>query len=28
MEGAHRQLGAGLADRLSGDDAHRIADLD
>ena len=28
MEGAHRQLGAGLADRLRGDDADRLADID
>src|SRR5260370_28756415 len=28
MERAHRELGARLADRLSGDDAHRLTDLD
>ena len=28
MERAHRQLGAGLADRLGGDDADRLADID
>ena len=28
VEGAHRQLGAGLADRLGGDDADRLADVD
>ena len=28
VEGAHRQLGAGLADRLGGDDADRLADID
>jgi hypothetical protein len=27
VEGAHRQLGAGLADRLRGDDADGVADL-
>ncbi len=27
VEGAHRQLGARLADRLRGDDADRVADL-
>ncbi len=27
MEGAHGQLGARLADRLGGDDAHRFADV-
>ncbi len=27
VEGAHRQLRAGLADRLRRDDAHRVADL-
>src|SRR6187551_3663911 len=27
MEGAHGQLGAGLADRLGGDDADRVTDL-
>ena len=26
-EGAHRQLGAGLTDRLGGDDADRLADV-
>ena len=28
VEGAHRQLRAGLADRLRGDHAHRLADVD
>ena len=28
VEGAHRQLGARLADRLGGDDPDRVADLD
>ena len=28
VERPHRQLRAGLADRLRGDDAHRLADLD
>ena len=28
VEGTHRQLGAGLADRLGGDDADRLADVD
>ena len=28
VEGAHGQLGAGLADRLGGDDADRVAELD
>ena len=28
MERAHRQLGARLADRLGGDDAHRLAHID
>src|SRR4028118_1049799 len=28
VEGAHRQLGAGLTDRLGGDDADRLADVD
>ena len=28
VEGAHRQLGPGLADRLGGDDADRVADVD
>ena len=28
VEGAHRQLRAGLADRLGGDDADRLADVD
>src|SRR5439155_9123607 len=28
VEGAHGQLGSGLADRLRGDDTHRLADLD
>ena len=28
VEGAHRQLGAGLADALGGDDAHGLADVD
>ncbi len=28
VEGPHRELGARLADRLRGDDAHRLADLD
>src|SRR5665647_88293 len=28
VEGAHRQLGAGLADGLGGDDADRLADVD
>ena len=28
VERAHRQLGARLADRLRGDDTHRLADLD
>src|SRR5229473_1941928 len=28
VESAHGQLGAGLADRLGGDDAHRLPDLD
>ena len=28
VEGPHRQLGAGLADRLGGDDADRFADVD
>ena len=27
VERTHRQLGAGLTDRLGGDDAHRVADL-
>src|SRR5204863_856013 len=27
VEGPHRQLGAGLADRLGGDDAHGLADV-
>src|SRR6202044_3469470 len=27
VEGTHRQLRAGLADRLRGDDADRVADL-
>src|SRR6266545_1326464 len=27
MEGPHRELRAGLADRLGGDDAHRLADV-
>ena len=27
VEGPHRQLGAGLADRLGGDDADRFADV-
>nr|AHE14899.1 hypothetical protein asmbl_7 [uncultured bacterium] len=27
VEGAHRQLGAGLTDRLGGDDADRLADV-
>src|SRR5689334_24435940 len=27
MEGAHGELGPGLADRLRGDDAHRLADV-
>src|SRR4029078_11216577 len=27
MERAHRELRAGLADRLGGDDPHRVADL-
>ena len=28
VEGAHGELGARLADRLRGDDAHRLADID
>ena len=28
MEGAHRELGAGLTDRLGGDDTHRFAEID
>ena len=28
VEGAHRELGARLADRLGGDDADRLADVD
>ena len=28
VERAHRELGARLADRLAGDDAHRLADVD
>ena len=28
VEGTHRQLRAGLADRLGGDDADRLADVD
>ncbi len=28
MEGTHRELRAGLADRLGGDDTDRFADLD
>ena len=28
VEGPHRQLGAGLADRLGGDDSDRFADVD
>jgi len=28
VEGAHGELGARLADRLGGDDAHRLADVD
>ena len=28
MEGAHRQLGPGLTDRLRGDDADRLANID
>ncbi len=28
VEGPHRQLGAGFADRLGGDDADRFADVD
>src|ERR1035437_6622190 len=28
VEGTHRQLGAGLADGLGGDDTDRLADLD
>ena len=28
VEGPHRELGAGLADRLRGDDADRLAELD
>ena len=28
VEGTHGELGAGLADRLGGDDAHRGADVD
>ena len=28
VEGPHRELRARLADRLSGDDAHRLADID
>ncbi len=28
VEGTHRQLGAGLTDRLGGDDADRLADVD
>ena len=28
VEGTHRELGAGLADRLGGDDADRLADVD
>src|SRR5712692_4441612 len=28
VEGAHRELGPGLADRLGGDDADRLADID
>ena len=27
VEGAHGELGARLADRLGGDDAHRLADV-
>jgi hypothetical protein len=27
VEGAHRQLRAGLTDRLGGDDADRLADV-
>jgi hypothetical protein len=27
VEGTHRQLGAGLTDRLGGDDADRLADV-
>ena len=27
VKGAHRELGAGLADRLGGDDAHRFAEI-
>src|SRR5690606_5701550 len=28
VEGPHRQLGAGLTDRLGGDDPDRLADVD
>ena len=28
VEGAHRELGAGLADGLGGDDADRLAHVD
>src|SRR3954452_5675290 len=28
VEGTHRQLGAGLTDRLGGDDTDRLADID
>jgi hypothetical protein len=28
VEGSHGELGARLADRLGGDDAHRLADVD
>ncbi len=28
VEGTHRQLRAGLTDRLGGDDADRLADVD
>ena len=28
VEGPHRELGAGLADRLGGDDADGLAELD
>src|SRR5690606_14182711 len=28
VEGTHRQLGTRFADRLGGDDAHRLADVD
>ena len=28
VEGTHGELGAGLADRLGGDDADRLAELD